>query len=102
MIIVTGSITARADAREALQAVAQAHVRRSRTVAGCLTHEVLTDVDDPLRLVFIETWSDMASLQAHLATPETRGFGAMAAELGGGPQLTIYEANVLRRIPSPQ
>ena len=34
------------------------HVRRSRTEPGCLFHAVHRDVEEPLRLVFVERWVD--------------------------------------------
>ncbi|WP_293369734.1 antibiotic biosynthesis monooxygenase [Phenylobacterium sp.] len=52
MLVATGSVTARADSFEALLEAALAHVARSRTEPGCLTHGVHIDAEDPLRLFF--------------------------------------------------
>ncbi len=67
MLVVTGSITARPDSFEALLEAALAHVARSRTEPGCLTHGVAIDCEDRLRLVFYEEWADRAALDAHFA-----------------------------------
>ena len=69
------------------------HVRRSRAEAGCLAHAVHQDVENPLRLVFVEEWADQAALAAHFAVPASRAFaralGALAVE---PPQLQVFEA----------
>jgi quinol monooxygenase YgiN len=69
MLIVTGSVTARADTFEALLEAALAHVARSRTEPGCLRHNVHVDCEDPLRLFFYEEWADRAALDVHFAQP---------------------------------
>lgn len=47
-IIITGSITARADAFEEVLALSLAHVHRSRLEPGCLAHAVHRDAENPL------------------------------------------------------
>lgn len=97
MIIVTGSILARADSLEALLAVSLEHVRRSRTEPGCLAHAVHQDAENPLRLVFLEEWTDRTALATHFAVPASREFvktvRALAAE---APQINIYDATPLQ------
>ena len=97
MIIVTGSVLAKAEHLEALIAASLEHVRRSRTEAGCLSHAVHRDEENPLRLVFFEEWADRASLAAHFAVPASRAFvklaGAFAAE---PPAMKVYEATAAR------
>lgn len=97
MIVVTGSIVAQAGRLDELLALSLEHVRRSRTEPGCLAHAVHQDAENPARLVFVEEWSDRASLEAHFAVPASRGFvkaaGALAA---GAPRINIYDASPLR------
>lgn len=69
MIIVTGSVTARADSFAALREASLAHVHRSRLEEGCLLHSVQVDCENPLRLFFYEQWRDMAALKTHFAQP---------------------------------
>ena len=93
MILVTGSIVARADTIDALIAHSLAHVRRSRGEPGCLAHAVHRDVENPLRLVFVEEWADRAALAAHFAVPASRDFVRAASALAAGPPaIQIYEA----------
>ena len=97
MIIVTGFIQARADTLDALRAASLEHVVRSRAEPGCLEHGVAVDVNDGLRLVFFERWSDRGALEAHFRMPASRGFAAEAAQLAAQPpQLHVYEANEVR------
>jgi quinol monooxygenase YgiN len=93
VIIVTGSVRARAETVAEVVALALEHVERSRGEPGCLLHSVHHDVEDPLRLVFVEHWADKAALAAHFAVPASGEFvtqvGALAAE---SPTLEMYEA----------
>ena len=93
MIIVTGSIQARADTVDELRRLSLEHVARSRTEPGCLEHGVAIDANDGLRLVFFERWVDRAALDAHFKVPASREFGAAAARLAARPPtLELYEA----------
>ncbi|QXC59635.1 antibiotic biosynthesis monooxygenase [Aquihabitans sp. G128] len=84
-IIVLGSVTTtEADMPELLEA-ALAHVRRSRTEPGCLAHGVSRDVEDPLRLVFVERWADRAALDAHFAVPESSAFVEVVGRVATTP-----------------
>jgi quinol monooxygenase YgiN len=98
MIIVTGSIRARPDTIEDVLALSLEHVHRSRTEPGCLLHSVHRDVEDDLRLVFLEHWQDQQALDAHFEVPASLEFvtaaGALAAE---PPTLNIYEVEPARR-----
>ena len=97
MILVTGSIVAKADRIDEVLALSLEHVRRSRGEPGCVAHAVHRDAENPLRLVFVEEWKDRESLQAHFAVPASRAFvksvGALAA---GPPQMNLYDASPLR------
>ena len=93
MIIVIGSILARAHGLDQLIALSLEHVRRSRSEPGCLAHAVHRDVENPLRLVFVEEWSDRAALAAHFAVPGSLAFVAgMRALAAEPPQIRVYEA----------
>ena len=83
VLIVIGSIKAREDTIERIQDLALAHVHRSRQEPGCLLHTVHTDVEDPLRLVFVEHWTDDNALRAHFGAHESGQFVRTASELRG-------------------
>ena len=96
MLIVTGSIAARADTIEDLRQASLEHVARSRAEPGCLEHGVSLDANDGLRLVFFERWTDRAALDAHFKVPASRAFAAQAGKLAARPpDLAIYEASEL-------
>jgi quinol monooxygenase YgiN len=81
MLIVTGSITARPGAFEALLRAAQDHVRRSRAEEGCLAHGVYADCEDPLRLFFYEEWADRPALDTHFEQEGSQVFMAAVRQL---------------------
>jgi quinol monooxygenase YgiN len=74
MIVVTGSLVARAETLAALKAVCIAHSERSRAEPGCMGHNVYADCENPLRLFFYEVWADRAALAAHFRVPESVAF----------------------------
>ena len=74
MIVVTGSVTARQDSLDEALRLSLEHVRRSRQEAGCISHAVHVDCENPLRLVFFEQWADRAALLDHFAVPASRQF----------------------------
>jgi quinol monooxygenase YgiN len=93
MIIVTGSVTARAEDLPDVLRLSREHVERSRREPGCLLHSVHQDVEDPHRLVFLEHWQDRESVIAHFAVPEAREFArAVGARSSAPTTLEIYEA----------
>jgi quinol monooxygenase YgiN len=49
MIIVTGSVVARAETFDRVWALSVEHVHRSRLEPGCLSHSVYRDHENPLR-----------------------------------------------------
>jgi len=98
MIIVTGTLHARADTLAEVLALSREHVLRSRAEPGCLEHGVAIDADDPLRLVFFERWADQAAIGAHLKVPASREFGKQVAALvDQPPTLNLYDASELKR-----
>ena len=93
----TGSVTARADTYDEVLRLSREHVQRSRLEAGCLSHDVHVDVDDPLRLVFVERWANRDALLAHFAVPASQEFVRQLAPLGAAPAtLDVYEAEPLQ------
>jgi quinol monooxygenase YgiN len=94
MIIINGHVVARPDSIEELRALSLEHVRRSRAEPGCLSHAVHIDAENPLRLVFVETWSDREAVAAHFAAPESQEFVRAARRLAAEPTvIEVYEAS---------
>ncbi|HUP84509.1 MAG TPA: putative quinol monooxygenase [Acidimicrobiales bacterium] len=93
MLIVTGSITARPDTIDEVTALCLEHVRRSREEPGCLLHSVHRDVEDPMRLVFLEHWTDVDALRVHFAVPASNQFVERATALAASAsRVRIFEA----------
>jgi len=61
------------------------------------TSTSIADCENPLRLSFVEQWSDAAALQAHFAVPESRAFVQALRQLAAAaPELTVYDATPLK------
>jgi quinol monooxygenase YgiN len=91
-VLVTGTIVARPNTLDELLALSLDHVRRSRTEPGCLSHAVHRDVEDSLRLVFVERWADRDALHAHFSVPASGDFVRAAETLAAEPPtIDIYD-----------
>ena len=96
MIIVTGTVLARPDSFDALLAASTQHVLRSRAEPGCVSHAVLRDTEEPLRLHFVERWDDLAALKVHIGVPASMDFGKALRELSAERgSMTVYDASEL-------
>jgi quinol monooxygenase YgiN len=97
VIIITGTVQGRPDSIEELIAVSLEHVRRSRAEPGCLSHAVHRDVEDDLRLVFLERWSDADAVRTHFGMPASADFVTALAQLVAvPPTIQIYAAEETR------
>ena len=99
MILITGGARIKPECLDDALALGIEHSARSRAEPGCLAHNCHIDAEDPLRIVFVEQWADMAAVMTHFAVPESgefvRKLGAMAE---GRPEIHLVEAVEL---PSP-
>lgn len=101
MLIVLGSVLARTDTAEQMRRLAQEHVARSRLEPGCLSHAVHAELEEPLRLVFVERWADWSALRAHFKVPASATFVQDMVRLGAAaPEKTIYEASAIPMPPA--
>jgi quinol monooxygenase YgiN len=99
MIVVTGSVTAREDSLTEIRKLSLDHVHRSREEAGCISHAVHVDCENPLRLVFIERWADRAALLAHFAVPASRDFvRALQPLASAASTIELYDATRLEKL----
>ena len=95
MLIVTGSVEARPDTIARILELGLAHVRRSRLEPGCLLHSIHRDVENELRVVFIEQWEDAKALEDHFHVPASGEFVREAAALAvRPPEMSIFEGKV--------
>jgi quinol monooxygenase YgiN len=99
MIVVTGSVTARADSFDEARKLSLEHVRRSRTEPGCISHAVHVDCENPQRLVFFEQWADRAALLAHFAVPASLDFvRALRSLADQATTIELYDATRLEKL----
>ena len=99
MIVVTGSVTARADSFDEVRKLSLEHVHRSRGEPGCISHAVHVDCENPLRLVFFEQWADRAALLAHFAVPASRHFvRSLQALAESATTIELYDATRLEKL----
>jgi quinol monooxygenase YgiN len=99
MIVVTGSVTARADSFDEVRKLSLEHVHRSRAEPGCISHAVHVDCENPLRLVFFEQWADRAALLAHFAVPSSRDFvKALQSLAAAATTIELYDATRLEKL----
>jgi len=95
MLIVTGSVEGRPDTIDRILELGLAHVQRSRQEPGCLLHSVHRDVENELRVVFIERWEDAEALEAHFRVPASGEFVRQVTALAvRPPEMSIFEARV--------
>ena len=69
MYTILGTVTARPETRDELQALLMAQVAPTRAEAGCINYDYHVDAADPCTFVFYENWTNRAALDAHLAMP---------------------------------
>ena len=98
MIIITGSAEIRPEHFDAALKLGVEHSARSRAEPGCIAHNCHVDAENPLRIVFVEEWSDMAAVKTHFEVPAS---GEFVRKLGGwaeaAPVMKIYSAEEVRR-----
>ena len=93
MIIILGSITATDETIEDLARLGAEHSRRSRLEPGCLGHSASRDIENPLRIVFVERWVDMDAVRAHFAVKAAGDFVRTAMSMvSEPPTLELFDA----------
>jgi len=93
MILITGHVTMTPEDREHMIALGAEHSARSRGEAGCLAHHCHIDVEDAMRLTFVEEWESIAAARAHFAVPASGAFVAEMRRLSPEPPvICIYAA----------
>jgi len=57
---------------EALRAVLFGLLAPTRTEEGCITYEMLQNLEDPTDFTFVEEWSGQPAIDAHFASEHIR------------------------------
>ena len=93
MILITGHVILTPEHRERMIGLGAEHSARSRGEPGCLAHNCHVDVEDAMRLVFVEHWESIDAVRAHFAVPASGAFVAdMRALSPQPPVIRIYAA----------
>ncbi|HWT41724.1 MAG TPA: antibiotic biosynthesis monooxygenase [Sphingopyxis sp.] len=93
MILITGHVILTPEHRERMIALGVEHSARSREEPGSLAHNCHVDVENDLRLVFVEEWEGVDAVRAHFALPASRAFvGEMRALSPAPPVIRIHAA----------
>lgn len=93
MILITGHVIMTPENAKRMIALGAEHSARSRAEPGCLAHHCHVDVEDALRLVFVEEWESIDAVRTHFAVPESSAFVAeMRALSPEPPMIRIYTA----------
>ncbi len=87
---VVARLVARPDAVDEARSVLTGLIEPTRAEPGCVSYELLQNVEDPTDFTFVEEWADAESFQAHL---ETEHFGQAAEAL---PDLLVEEPDIRR------
>ena len=97
MIIVLGSIVAMPDGFDEIKRLGLEHTRRSRGEPGCISHDLHIDCENPLKVSFVEKWTDAATLAAHFKVKESIAFVMRAREISASPPtIEIFEASAVK------
>ncbi|MGH6695682.1 putative quinol monooxygenase [Sphingopyxis sp.] len=85
MILITGHVILTPEHRDRMIALGAEHSARSRDEPGCLAHNCYVDVENEMRLVFVEHWESIDAVRAHFAVPESAAFVAEMRALSPQP-----------------
>jgi quinol monooxygenase YgiN len=94
MIVVSGQLPLRPDARDRAIDAARTMAAASEAEAGCTAYRFAIDVDDPNLLHLFECWESQEAIDTHSASAHMAEFMQLAGEvLGGTPEITRYEVS---------
>ena len=69
---IIGTVVARPETREELQAILASFVAPTRAEEGCISYEFHADASNPCVFVFYETWRSKEDLDLHLTLPHLK------------------------------
>ena len=96
MIVISGTVRIRPEARAAVVAAARAMAVATRAEPGCGAYRFAFDVEDPDVVHLFEEWASEDALARHFQTPHMVAFRAQLPSLLAGPS-TIHRYTVSAR-----
>jgi quinol monooxygenase YgiN len=93
MIVVTSTFKSLVGKREQVIEFARPCVEATRKEKGCVRYELFVSSEDDVTLQFIEEWTDLDSLRAHLKSPHLAAFKEKRKDIvEEGGILKLFEA----------
>ena len=93
MIVVTSKFSSTPGNRAKIVELARPCIEATRKEEGCVRYELFVSTEDDVTLQFIEEWTDLDSLRAHMKTPHLATFKAERTDIvEKGGILKIFEA----------
>ncbi|MEA3537177.1 putative quinol monooxygenase [Rhizobium sp. CC-YZS058] len=68
-VTIIGTVTARPDCRDELEAILSRQVAPTRSEAGCINYDFHVDAADACVFVFYENWRSQEDLDQHMKMP---------------------------------
>jgi quinol monooxygenase YgiN len=93
MIVVTSTFKSVPGKRTSVLELARPCIEATRKEKGCIRYELFVSSEDDITMQFIEEWTDLDSLRAHLKSPHLRAFKEQRKALvEEGGILKLFEA----------
>lgn len=91
-IRVVARFSAKPDRIEDVKRVLSEFVAPTRKEDGCITYDLLQNLNNPTDLTFVEEWTSEAALERHLASEHiARGRALLPGILAGEGDIQIYK-----------
>ena len=91
-VVVVGAFVARDGKEDEATAAFQALVEPTHAEDGCILYALHRGNDDPRKLAFVERWESRELLDAHLESDHVKAVLAVADDLFGARDITVYDA----------
>jgi quinol monooxygenase YgiN len=99
MIVLAAKITAKAERRGELTALAASMLAPSRAENGCISYTFYAQQPGDDEFLFFEEWADQAALDAHFQTPHFLNFMQKVPELiASKPSIRLYDTAGIREL----
>jgi quinol monooxygenase YgiN len=93
MIVVTSTFKSLPGKREKIVELSRPAVEATRKEKGCIRYELFLSSEDDVTLQFVEEWTDLDSLRAHLKSSHLAAFKEQRKDsVDEGGVLKVFEA----------
>ena len=88
---VVARIKARSETIDEVRELLSGLVEPTRREAGCLSYELLQNIDDPTDFTFVEEWESEAAFQSHAASDHIEAIGPkLSPFVAEAPDIRTY------------